>query len=130
MLFFIARRQSDESPPSVIIENFLPEEAHLRLLQPVLAVGNFASGKVHASGKHDYAPALRQSVLANDRLGPFLAPFRATLRMRFDNLCTGLRVQTFDTSAFEIRLIAHDGRDFTNPSAICSRETKTVPHAW
>jgi len=101
--------------PHVIFDDFLPDEVHRGLLAHVLAVRDFAPGKVVTDGKIEYRPDLRKGHLSNDRLGAFLPAYRKALRTAFDAICPALGMARFDLAEIEIRLAAHTHGDFFSP---------------
>jgi SM-20-related protein len=98
--------------PHFIADNFLPDAVHQGLLQHVLNVEDFASGKVIANGKNDYQPEVRKGQLSNDNLGPYLHVFRSALHAAFVDIRIATGVAQFDLAEIEIRLAAHSDGDF------------------
>jgi SM-20-related protein len=101
--------------PHVILDDFLPEDLHSGILAHVLAVEDFAPGRVITQGQSDYRPDLRKGHLSNDRLGAHLPGFLAALRATFGAICPAVGMAPFDLAEIEIRLAAHTDGDFFSP---------------
>ena len=101
--------------PHIILDDFLPDDLHNGILAHVLAVEDFAPGRVISQGQSDYRPDLRKGHLSNDRLGEHLPPFKAALRQAYGAICPAVGMTPFELAEIEIRLAAHTHGDFFSP---------------
>jgi len=101
------------APHTLVIDAFLPDSLHGRLLAFALARKAAFKPTSVRTGRHDVIDhAVRQSLRCHDGLGPFKEAFSAAVHARLPELCDGLGIAPFVIAKTELELAAHGDGGF------------------
>ncbi|WP_158241445.1 2OG-Fe(II) oxygenase [Novosphingobium sp. TH158] len=103
-------------PPHLVIDGFLPQDLHDRLLAHTLASEDrFLPTSVRNAGGDGYKPGTRQSWACEAGLGPLKERFATIFEAQREDLCGQLGIPSFELRRSELELVAHRQGSFFLP---------------